>query len=107
MPPTLLQRRDLARKQRRQRLYEETRRQLRESLAELVPGDRVILFGSLTKPGLRGVNYFCRSTTTIPAGEGLAKGVPLATTAALGNCRWLVTSRCVSPVLSSFLIQEK
>ncbi|HUE90075.1 MAG TPA: hypothetical protein VMO26_28675, partial [Vicinamibacterales bacterium] len=27
----------------------------------------------LGQVGLRGVNYFCRSTTTISAGEGLAK----------------------------------
>ena len=42
---------------------------------------------------LRGVNYFCRSTTTISAGEGLAKGARLATAAALGNGRWPVTGR--------------
>ena len=42
---------------------------------------------------VRGVNYFCRSATTISAGEGLAKGAPLATAAALGNCRWPVTGR--------------
>jgi hypothetical protein len=28
---------------------------------------------------LRGVNYFCRSATTISAGEGAAKGVSLRT----------------------------
>ena len=47
----------------------------------------------LVGDALRGVNYFCRSTTTISAGEGLAKGVPLATAAELGNCRWPVTGR--------------
>jgi hypothetical protein len=42
---------------------------------------------------VRGVNYFCRSTTTISAGEGLAKGAPLATAAVLGNCRGPVAGR--------------
>jgi predicted nucleotidyltransferase len=49
---TLLQQRDAARERRRLEIYEETRRRLRDSLAELVPGQKVILFGSLTKPGI-------------------------------------------------------
>lgn len=49
---TLLQLRDAARERRRLEIYEETRRRLRDSLAELVPGQKVILFGSLTKPGI-------------------------------------------------------
>ena len=49
---TLLQRRDLARAERRRALYDETRRRLREHLADLVPGRRIIVFGSLTKPGV-------------------------------------------------------
>lgn len=49
---TLLQERDLARRQRRLEVYAETRRRLREALADLIPSQRVILFGSLTKPGV-------------------------------------------------------
>jgi predicted nucleotidyltransferase len=49
---TLLQQRDLARRQRRLEVYEETRRRLREALADLIPGSRVFVFGSLTKPGV-------------------------------------------------------
>jgi predicted nucleotidyltransferase len=49
---TLLQQRDAARERRRLEIYEETRRRLRDSLAELVPGQKVIIFGSLTKPGI-------------------------------------------------------
>ena len=49
---TLLQERDLKRRQRRLQVYAETRRRLKEALAELVPGGRVIVFGSLTRPGV-------------------------------------------------------
>ena len=49
---TLLQQRDLARYRHRLELYEAQRRRLRQALAELVPGRRVIVFGSLTKPGV-------------------------------------------------------
>ncbi len=49
---TLLQQRDLARRQRRLEVYEETRRRLKESLADLMPGCRVYVFGSLTRPGV-------------------------------------------------------
>ena len=49
---TLLQRRDLTRAQRRRELYDETRRRLRAHLADLVPGQRIFVFGSLTKPGV-------------------------------------------------------
>jgi predicted nucleotidyltransferase len=49
---TLLQKRDLARRRRRLRALVEARRNLRTALAHLIPGSRVILFGSLTKPGV-------------------------------------------------------
>jgi predicted nucleotidyltransferase len=49
---TLLQKRDLARRQRRLEVLADTRRDLRAALTHLVPGSRVILFGSLTKPGI-------------------------------------------------------
>ena len=48
---TLLQQRDLARQRRREQVYEETRRRLKEALAELLPGQPVIVFGSLTRRG--------------------------------------------------------
>jgi predicted nucleotidyltransferase len=48
---TLLQRRDLARRQRRLEVLAETRRCLQSALRELIPGQKVIVFGSLTKPG--------------------------------------------------------
>ena len=49
---TLLQERDLARLRRRREVYATTRQRLREALADLIPGQRVIVFGSLTKPGV-------------------------------------------------------
>jgi predicted nucleotidyltransferase len=49
---TLLQKRDSARRQRRLEAYAETRRRLRAALVELLPGQRVIVFGSLAKPGV-------------------------------------------------------
>ncbi len=49
---TLLQKRDLARRQRRLKVLADTRHDLRTALAHLVPACRVILFGSLTKPGI-------------------------------------------------------
>ena len=49
---TLLQQRDLARRERRREVYAETRRALRTALADLIPGHRAIVFGSLTKPGV-------------------------------------------------------
>jgi predicted nucleotidyltransferase len=49
---TLLQERDLARREHRLRLYAETRHALQAALADLIPGRTVILFGSLTKPGV-------------------------------------------------------
>ena len=49
---TLLQKRDLVRRQRRLEVLADTRRHLRIALAQLIPGCRVILFGSLTKPGV-------------------------------------------------------
>jgi predicted nucleotidyltransferase len=50
--PTLLQQRDAARARRRLEVYEETRQRLKEALRELIPGHRVILFGSVTRPGV-------------------------------------------------------
>lgn len=49
---TLLQKRDLARRDRRLAVYEETRHRLKEALRALIPGHRVIVFGSLTRPGI-------------------------------------------------------
>jgi predicted nucleotidyltransferase len=49
---TLLQQRDQARRQRRLEAYVEIRARLREALAALVPAQKVILFGSITKPGV-------------------------------------------------------
>jgi predicted nucleotidyltransferase len=51
-PMTLLQERDAARRQRRLEVYADTRRRLRAALADLMPGCKVIVFGSLTKPGV-------------------------------------------------------
>ena len=48
---TLLQKRDAARRDRRLQVRTETRRRLRAALTELIPGARVVLFGSLTRPG--------------------------------------------------------
>ena len=48
--PTLLQRIASARAARREALRLETRARLREALRELLPGQRVIVFGSLTHP---------------------------------------------------------
>lgn len=50
--PTLLQQRDAARARRRLQVYEETRRRLKDSLRALIPGHKVILFGSVTRPGV-------------------------------------------------------
>ena len=49
---TLLQKRDLARHQRRLKVLADTRHDLRVALGQLIPGSRAILFGSLTQPGL-------------------------------------------------------
>lgn len=49
---TLLQQRDADRRARRLEVLAETRRRLRMALAELIPGQEVIIFGSLTKPGV-------------------------------------------------------
>jgi predicted nucleotidyltransferase len=51
MQRTLLQRRDEQRKLRRLELWEQARLQLRGLLAELLPGKRVFVFGSLAKRG--------------------------------------------------------
>jgi hypothetical protein len=56
-------------------------RRLAERLADIVVSfvmesglDRIFEhLKDLLARGVRGVNYFCRSTTTISAGEGLAK----------------------------------
>ncbi len=49
---TLLQTRDAARRQRRLQAREETRERLRRVLTDLIPGERVIIFGSLVRPGV-------------------------------------------------------
>lgn len=49
---TLLQKRDRSRRRRRLRALAQTRRDLRAALMELIPGSRVIVFGSLTRPGV-------------------------------------------------------
>jgi predicted nucleotidyltransferase len=49
---TLLQKRDLIRRRRRLKALADARRNLRSALARMIPGSRVILFGSLTKPGV-------------------------------------------------------
>ncbi len=49
---TLLQKRDWARHRRRLRVLAQTRRDLRTALAELIPGQKVIVFGSLARPGV-------------------------------------------------------
>lgn len=49
---TLLQQRDLDRRQRRLEVYADTRRDLRNALTELLSGYKVIIFGSLTMPGV-------------------------------------------------------
>lgn len=48
----LLQQRDAARRQRRMEAYWKTREQLRSALADLIPGREIIVFGSLTRPGV-------------------------------------------------------
>jgi predicted nucleotidyltransferase len=47
---TLLQAREKARADERARLWRETREQLRAALRELLPGVKVVLFGSVTNP---------------------------------------------------------
>ena len=49
---TFLQQRGLARQRRRGQVFEETRRRLKTALAELLPGQPVIVFGSLTRRGV-------------------------------------------------------
>ena len=51
-PLLLLQERDAARRRQRLELYERTRRLLKEALAELIPGEKVVVFGSLTQSGV-------------------------------------------------------
>lgn len=48
---TLLQQMESERRQRREFLRAETRRELQAALNDLLPGGRVIVFGSLLKPG--------------------------------------------------------
>lgn len=48
---TLLRQRDHDRVQRRLELIVETRQRLKRALSSLIPGQRVIVFGSVTKPG--------------------------------------------------------
>jgi predicted nucleotidyltransferase len=49
---TLLQKRDWARRRRRLSVLAQTRRDLRAALAQLIPGQRVVVFGSLARPGV-------------------------------------------------------
>jgi len=49
-PVTLLQQREAERLQRREACRMEARSRLRGALAELAPGEAVILFGSITQP---------------------------------------------------------
>ena len=49
---TPLQKRDADRRCRRLEVHAETRTRLRAALSDLIPGRKVILFGSLTKPGV-------------------------------------------------------
>ncbi len=49
---TLLQARDHARRERRMQVWAETRAGLKAALGDLIPGERVIVFGSLLKPGV-------------------------------------------------------
>ncbi len=51
-PFHLLQARDAERRRRRLQVRDEVRHRLRSALAELIPGQRVIVFGSLTRPGV-------------------------------------------------------
>jgi predicted nucleotidyltransferase len=48
---TLLEKMEQERLQGRERLRAEVRRQLRELLPQTIPGQRVVVFGSLVKPG--------------------------------------------------------
>jgi predicted nucleotidyltransferase len=50
--PTLLQHRDAVRARRRLEVYDETRSRLKDALRELIPGQKVFLFGSVTRPGV-------------------------------------------------------
>ncbi len=47
----LLEERDAARRRRRLQVREEVRARLRAALAQLIPGEKVIVFGSLVRPG--------------------------------------------------------
>ena len=47
----LLQDRDAARRRRRLQVREQVRGTLRAALAHLIPGEKVIVFGSLVRPG--------------------------------------------------------
>ena len=49
---TALQRRDADRRKDRIRLWEDTRNELRAALTEILPGTKVYVFGSLTRPGV-------------------------------------------------------
>jgi len=49
---TALQRRDADRRKDRIRLWEDTRSELRAALTEILPGTKVYVFGSLTRPGV-------------------------------------------------------
>lgn len=48
----LLEERDAERRRRRLQVREEVRRKLRVALTRLIPGEKVIVFGSLLRPGI-------------------------------------------------------
>lgn len=51
-PLHLLQEQDAERRRQRLHLYSETRQRLKVALAQLIAGRKVVLFGSLTHPGV-------------------------------------------------------
>ncbi len=51
-PMTLLQKRDADRQRQRLLLFDRTRAELREALREVLPGSKIVVFGSLTQRGV-------------------------------------------------------
>src|SRR5688572_5416918 len=69
---TLLQKRDAERRRQRLLLHESTRRELRECLHQLLPASSVIVFGSLTKPGVfNAASDIDLALFTEPAGKSV------------------------------------
>ena len=69
---TLLQRMESERLDKGERLRQQTRERLRQVLQELLPHERIIVFGSLTRPG-----RFCRASDIDLALEGEPQGISL------------------------------